>query len=196
MVEERWHDFAKEKPSEDMEGRNFIVSNGHYEKIATWYGYWENEPFMGDRLCDEVVRWKFYFTPEEEKANEENCKELFVEESYNGGKYYDKDAVDALLAEKDKEIAELKEKLESVQASMYCDVVDANMEVRRLKRALWITRGAVHKAHRCAMYGLLQAYPLWEGRPAGIEVHKNIYRYEGYERKCRAMADKYGEVKA
>ena len=76
MVEERWHDFAKEKPSEDMEGRNFIVSNGHYEKIATWCGYWENEPFMGDRLCDEVVRWKFYFTPEEEKANEATCKEL------------------------------------------------------------------------------------------------------------------------
>ena len=75
MAEERWHDFAKEKPSEDMEGRNFIVSNGHYEKIATWYGYWENEPFIGDRLCDEVVRWKFYFTPEEEKANEETCKE-------------------------------------------------------------------------------------------------------------------------
>ena len=75
MVEERWHDFAKEKPSEDMEGRNFIVSNGHYEKIATWCGYWENEPFMGDRLCDEVVRWKFYFTPEEEKVNDSNRTE-------------------------------------------------------------------------------------------------------------------------
>ena len=76
MNEERWHNFAKEKPSEDMEGRNFIVSNGHYEKIATWCGYWENEPFMGDRLCDEVVRWKFYFTPEEEKANEATHTEL------------------------------------------------------------------------------------------------------------------------
>ena len=40
--------------------------------------------------------------------------------------------------DKDKEIAELKQKLEDVQASMYCDVVDANMEVRRLKRALYI----------------------------------------------------------
>lgn len=69
MTEERWHNFAKEKPSEDMEGRNFIVSNGHYEKIATWCGYWENEPFMGDHLCDEVVRWKFYFTPEDVQAS-------------------------------------------------------------------------------------------------------------------------------
>lgn len=37
-----------------------------------------------------------------------------------------------------KENAELKQKLEDVQASMYADVVDANMEVRRLKRALYI----------------------------------------------------------
>lgn len=44
-----------------------------------------------------------------------------------------KDDVDKVIAEKDKEIAELKQKLESVQASMYCDVVDANMENRRLK---------------------------------------------------------------
>lgn len=44
---------------------------------------------------------------------------------------YDKDKVDEA-------IAELKLKLESVQASMYADVVDANMEVRRLKRALFI----------------------------------------------------------
>ena len=45
--------------------------------------------------------------------------------------------VDEILAEKDKEIAELKAKLENVQASMYADVVDANMENRRLKRALY-----------------------------------------------------------
>ena len=41
---------------------------------------------------------------------------------------------------KDKEIAEIKQKLESAQASMYCDVVDANMENRRLRRALWLAR--------------------------------------------------------
>ena len=45
-----------------------------------------------------------------------------------------------LIAEKDDEIAELKDKLESVQASMYADVVDANMENRRLKRVLWLAR--------------------------------------------------------
>lgn len=45
-------------------------------------------------------------------------------------------AIDELQAEN----AELKQKLEDVQASMYSDVVDANMEVRRLKRALWLAR--------------------------------------------------------
>jgi hypothetical protein len=42
-------------------------------------------------------------------------------------------AIDELQAEN----AALKQKLEDVQASMYCDVVDANMEVRRLRRALY-----------------------------------------------------------
>lgn len=42
-------------------------------------------------------------------------------------------AIDELQAEN----AELKKKLEDVQASMYCDVVDANMENRRLRRALY-----------------------------------------------------------
>lgn len=44
--------------------------------------------------------------------------------------FYDADKVDAA-------IAELKAKLEDVQASMYADVVDANMENRKLKRALY-----------------------------------------------------------
>ena len=39
-----------------------------------------------------------------------------------------------------KENAELKAKLEDVQASMYADVVDANMENRRLRRTLWLAR--------------------------------------------------------
>lgn len=58
--------------------------------------------------------------------------------------YYERENADAYfaerLAEKDVEIVKLKQKLENVQASMYADVVDANMENRRLRRALWIAR--------------------------------------------------------
>ena len=89
--------------------------------------------------------------------------------------YYEREQVDMLLAEKDreiallkericngdvsrltwiddclakdKEIAELKAKLESVQASMYCEVVDAGMENRKLKRALWLARAERAKEH-------------------------------------------------
>lgn len=97
---------------------------------------------------------------------------------------YDKNEVDAA-------IAELKTKLEDVQATAYAESVDAGMENRRLKRALWLTRGAVHKAKRLAMYELLKVHPLWEGRPAGLKVHKNIDRYERYERKCLKKAEEY-----
>lgn len=130
-TEDRWHDFAKEKPSEDMEGRNFIISNGYSDTLSMWCGgYWENEPFMGSKLCDEVVRWKGYLTPEEEKANEATCKELkaIKQGSVELGEYwvYDADDVDALLAEKDKEI-------ESLKASHYAEMVDAGMRERRLR---------------------------------------------------------------
>ena len=49
-------------------------------------------------------------------------------------------AVSEAFDKLEEENAELETKLESVQASMYCDVVDANMENRRLKRALWLAR--------------------------------------------------------
>jgi uncharacterized coiled-coil protein SlyX len=50
----------------------------------------------------------------------------------------------------------LKQKLESVQASMYADVVDANMENRRLRRALWIAR-AKRAIEKIALFKLWDA---------------------------------------
>ena len=49
------------------------------------------------------------------------------------GQCYDKDEVEEA-------IAELKAKLESVQASAYADSVDAGMREHRLRRALWLAR--------------------------------------------------------
>ena len=43
----------------------------------------------------------------------------------------------------DAAIAELKAKLEDVQATAYTESVDAGMENRRLKRALWMARGYI-----------------------------------------------------
>ena len=115
--------------------------------------------------------------------------------------YYEREQVDTLLAEKDREIAllkehiangdvsritwideviELKQKLESVQASMYCDVVDANMENRKLKHALWNLRACyadmMQKRYiECKYDGWVHRVDKW------IEV----------ERKCLKKAEEY-----
>lgn len=91
----------------------------------------------------------------------------------------------------DTAIAELKAKLESVQATAYAESVDEGMENRKLKRALWLALGAVHKAKAQHEKFLIRSYPQWEGTPAGLKTHKQIAKYENYERKCRAKAEEY-----
>ena len=78
------------------------------------------------------------------------------------------------------EVIELKQKLESVQASMYCDVVDANMENRKLKHALWNLRACyadmMQKRYiECKYDGWVHRVDKW------IEV----------ERKCLKKAEEY-----
>lgn len=52
-------------------------------------------------------------------------------------KFYLSEDAEKLIAEKDKEIEELKRKLEDVQANAYVDSVDAGIRERRLRRALY-----------------------------------------------------------
>lgn len=67
MEEERcWRKFPEEKPSEEMEGEDFLVSNGYYSVVCEWRGYWNNEPFCGDKNCDDVKCW-MPLPPMEEK---------------------------------------------------------------------------------------------------------------------------------
>lgn len=67
--ERRWRKFPDEKPTEEMEGMDFIVSNGFFHReISEWRGYWNNDPFCGDRHCDEVKYWRpLPLEPKEEK---------------------------------------------------------------------------------------------------------------------------------
>ena len=58
-MSQRWRKCSEELPTEDMEGEDFIVSNGFYYVICEWRGYWNNEPFMGDKNCDTVKYWTF-----------------------------------------------------------------------------------------------------------------------------------------
>lgn len=73
-----------------------------------------------------------------------------------------------------RENAELKSKLENVQASAYAESVDAGMENRMLKRALWLARA--ERAKEMCKRLLIQGFdPKWEK----------------VERKCRAKAESY-----
>lgn len=117
--------------------------------------------------------------------------------------FYLKSEVDALLSEKDKEIAELNDKLdekdkdiaywrkeydeetkltdtlkaeiETLKASHYAEMVDAGMRERRLKRAFYKV---------CAKWAFLAQ---WERG----ELVKNWEKWEKFERKCGAKAKEY-----
>ena len=64
----------------------------------------------------------------------------------------------------DAAIAELKAKLENVQASAYAESVDAGMENRRLKRALWLARAlrARDKAFECHFKNNVEMCAKWD----------------------------------
>lgn len=111
---------------------------------------------------------------------------------------YHADKVDAA-------IAELKQKLENVQASAYAESVDAGMRERRLRRALWLARAnsarnsylkwnlfanfeSEEKLFTIDEYDetpgatdgqVLRTYTEW------MKTWKNV------ERKCRAKAEEY-----
>lgn len=55
-------------------------------------------------------------------------------------------------AKVDEAIAELKQKLESVQATAYAESVDAGMRERWLKRALWLARAYRAEARKNYWY--------------------------------------------
>lgn len=89
------------------------------------------------------------------------------------------DAEVYLKKEVDEAIAELKKKLEDVQASMHADVVDANMENRRLRRALY-------KA--CANWADVVAFEETEGIGHDNSVAE---RWRKMERKCLNKMEEY-----
>ena len=66
------------------------------------------------------------------KCDKLKAEPMIINDDYTA-LYYAKESVDAA-------IAELNAKLEDVQATAYAESVDASMENRRLKRALWMAR--------------------------------------------------------
>ena len=105
--------------------------------------------------------------------------------------FYLKYEVDALLAEKDKEI-------ESLKASHYAEMVDAGMRERRLNRALWVTRTAMAKSEKDRWNAHIDCGNRRNRKdPAYVKTGKLLETSEwrklwaDIERKCRAKAEEY-----
>lgn len=98
---------------------------------------------------------------------------LFTTSSLSGQRVYLTNDVDAFLAEKDEEIAQLKQKLEDAneliktarqiledaKATAYAEMVDAGMRERRLRRALY--KACANWAHE-AKFDYDDEFSLWD----------------------------------
>ena len=94
----------------------------------------------------------------------------------------------------DAAIAELKHKLEDVQASHYAESVDAGMRERRLRRALWLARAERAKSEKgfwvykynedCGEF-----YYTIVSRSLASNEWMRVW--ENVERKCRSKAEEY-----
>ena len=106
-------------------------------------------------------------------------------------------ALDVALSE----VYSLLDKIESLKASHYAEMVDAGMENRRLKRALWLKRAddAKHLVVAYENYDYLDCQEMTIKQESArtwmtcklrtaeewVKVWKNV------ERKCRAKAEEY-----
>lgn len=88
-----------------------------------------------------------------------------------------------MAAQLRRENAELKAKLEDAKATAYAESVDAGMENRRLKRALWLARA--ERAH-------LKVLEYWPDYCHNAHCRIAEQKWDKVERKCRAMAEKFG----
>lgn len=53
----RWRKCSEELPP--FEGDDYLVTNGTYCVVCEWRGYWNNEPFLGDKVNENVEAWMF-----------------------------------------------------------------------------------------------------------------------------------------
>ena len=92
-----------------------------------------------------------------------------------------------MVHSREQTIKELKAKLESVQASMYCDVVDTNMENRRLKHALWLARAEWARSSALS-YHLIESHP---DKDVAATYKRKANRWERAKDKCLKKAEEY-----
>lgn len=109
--------------------------------------------------------------------------------SIQDGCYYDKDEVDAVLAEKDKEIAGLKACMADMVKTSNMVSDSAMQRERRLKRALW-SMGAMLGKMGSLAYWNIKAKLSAMGDTEGVDwASRKHAQWKNVERKCRQRAD-------
>lgn len=88
------------------------------------------------------------------------------------------------------ELEKTKQKLENVQASMYADVVDANMDNRRLRRSLWRAI-ALFCARSCEYFNGIMSHCLMGQEDLYNRCEKKKNKYLNAMYKCRAKMEEY-----
>lgn len=128
-------------------------------------------------------------------------------EPEEGGKLVEEETC-YLKSDVDAAIAELKAKLEDVQASMYAEMVDVGMENRRLKRALWKERADNASRIECMFRTLsdiedddTRTYWIFGNKWESVFYHLKCHRmktaydwtmiWENVECKCREKVEEY-----
>ena len=149
-------------------------------------------------IADDVVWGKAYYEMHEVDDVIANLKA--ENDHLRSTTHSERDEYIDMVNARDKEIAELKQKLESVQASMYADVVAAGMENRRLKRALWLMTAEWAEGMGLASCNIAIKLSFKErffyhdeaNREKDIKKYKHrqvvFYKYADY---CRAKAEEF-----
>ena len=92
-------------------------------------------------------------------------------------------AIDELQAEN----AALKQKLEDAKATAYAESVDAGMENRRLKRALWLARAEWARSSALS-YHLIESHP---DKDVSATYKRKANKWEKAKDKCLKKAEEY-----
>lgn len=114
------------------------------------------------------------------------CDELKRKYSDITGPYYGYNEVNEAIEELQAENAELKQKLEDVQASAYAESLDVGMENFRLKRALWLARLRALRGFSVLTY--FQVLRV-KGKESNMDFDEMAYRINLACVKCRAKAE-------
>jgi hypothetical protein len=153
---------------------------------------------MGEPLCEECARALYDF---DEKEKHPRIRKI---DPYYQLWYRRNRALPIFEAYLHSEVEryKLEQKLEDVKASNYTESVDAGMENRRLKRALWLSRAS--EASKEVNYWTTQdesSYAIvdFNVRHETIVSHKSphhrpykwILIWENVERKCLKKAEEY-----